>query len=98
MIYCREVTKTFDDLVAVDHVSFEISSGICALLGPNGAGKSTLLKVLTGLLPPNTGKVQIAGLDVEKQPLQVRRIIGVVPDVDDQNIIPSPSPKSRTGW
>jgi len=80
MIYCREVTKSFDDLVAVDQVSFEISSGICALLGPNGAGKSTLLKILTGLLPPNSGEVRIAGLDVEKQSLQVRRTIGVVPE------------------
>jgi len=47
MIDYREVTKNFGDLVAVDQVSFEIPSGICALLGPNGAGKSTLLKVMT---------------------------------------------------
>lgn len=80
MIHCHEVTKSFEDLVAVDHVSFEVSSGICALLGPNGAGKSTLLKVLTGLLPPDSGEVRVAGLDVAKQSLQVRRIIGVVPE------------------
>ena len=80
MIYCRDVTKTFDDLVAVDQVSFEIRSGTCALLGPNGAGKSTLLKVLTGLLPPDSGEIRIAGLDVKTQSLQARRTIGVVPE------------------
>ena len=80
MVYCREVTKSFGDLVAVNQVSFDISSGICALLGPNGAGKSTLLKVLTGLLAPDAGDVRIAGLDVARQHLQVRRIIGVVPE------------------
>jgi ABC-2 type transport system ATP-binding protein len=80
MIHCRDVTKTFEDLVAVEHVSFEIRSGIGALLGPNGAGKSTLLKILTGLLPPDSGEVRIAGLDVKSQSLQVRRTIGVVPE------------------
>jgi ABC-2 type transport system ATP-binding protein len=80
VINCNNVTKTFDDLVAVDQVSFEIRSGICALLGPNGAGKSTLLKVLTGLLPPDSGEVRIAGLDVKTQSLQLRRRIGVVPE------------------
>jgi ABC-2 type transport system ATP-binding protein len=80
MIRCHQITKTFEDLVAVDHVSFEIRSGICALLGPNGAGKSTLLKVLTGLLPPDSGEVRIADLDVKTQSLQVRQAIGVVPE------------------
>jgi ABC-2 type transport system ATP-binding protein len=80
MIHCRDVTKRFGDFVAVDHVSLDISSGISALIGPNGAGKSTLLKVLTGLLSPESGEVRIAGLDVARQPLQVRRIIGVVPE------------------
>ncbi len=80
MIHCANVTKAFDELVAVDDVSFEISSGICALLGPNGAGKSTLLKVLTGLLTPDSGDVRISGLNVGTQSLEVRRKIGVVPE------------------
>jgi ABC-2 type transport system ATP-binding protein len=80
VIHCSDITKTFDDLVAVDHVSFQIQSGICALLGPNGAGKSTLVKVLTGLLPPDSGEVRIAGLNVKTQSLQLRRRIGVVPE------------------
>lgn len=80
MIHCRGVTKQFRDVVAVDNVSLEIFSGICALIGPNGAGKSTLLKMLTGLLAPDTGEVQVANLDVFKRPLEVKRIIGVMPE------------------
>ena len=66
--------------MAVDNVSLEIDSGVCALLGPNGAGKSTLLKMLTGLLPFDSGEARICGLDVATQSLEVRRIIGVMPE------------------
>jgi len=64
----------------VDNVSLDIDSGVCALLGPNGAGKSTLLKMLTGLLPLDSGEVRICGLDVARQPIELRRIIGVMPE------------------
>lgn len=79
-ITCRHLTKRFGQFTAVDDVSFEVSGGICALLGPNGAGKSTLLKVLTGLLPPGEGEVRIAGLDIAKDPIELKRVIGVVPE------------------
>jgi ABC-2 type transport system ATP-binding protein len=71
----------FGDLLAVDQAAFEIPSGrICALLGPNGAGKSTLMKMLTGLLTPASGEAIVAGLDVHKNPLQVRRVVGILPE------------------
>ena len=72
--------KRFGEFAAVDGVSIEVESGVCALLGPNGAGKSTLLKMLTGLLPFDSGAASICGLDVAAQGLDVRRIIGVMPE------------------
>jgi ABC-2 type transport system ATP-binding protein len=80
MIACHSLTKTFGTFSAVDHVSFTVEGGICALLGPNGAGKSTLVGMLTGLLAPTSGDAFIAGLDVRTQPLQVKKIAGIVPE------------------
>jgi len=80
MLRCRDVSKRFGEFVAVDGISFELAGGICALLGPNGAGKSTLLKILTGLLAPDRGEVSVAGCDVAKEPLRVKRMIGVLPE------------------
>jgi ABC-2 type transport system ATP-binding protein len=80
MIYCRHVTKRFADAPAVDDIALDISAGICALLGPNGAGKSTLLKILAGLLKPDHGEVRVAGRDIAREPLAVKREIGVLPE------------------
>src|SRR5712672_1053377 len=80
MIRCANITKRFSRLTAVNNVSLEIPKGICALLGPNGAGKSTLLKILTTLLSPDAGQVSIDNIDIQKDPLAVRRIIGVMPE------------------
>lgn len=80
MIECMQVVKRFRDFAAVDGVSLDVRSGICALLGPNGAGKSTLLKILTGLMPPDSGTARICGLDVAERPIEVRRIVGVLPE------------------
>lgn len=80
MIYCRGVVKRYQNVLAVDQISFEVHSGICALLGPNGAGKSTLLKLLTGLLAPDAGELRIAGLNIAERPIDVKRLIGVVPE------------------
>src|SRR5258708_16504462 len=81
MISCHNLTRRFGGLTAVDRVSFEISSGaICALLGPNGAGKSTLMKMLTGLLEPTSGEASVAGFDVRKEPLAVKRASGIFPE------------------
>ena len=80
MIECREVSKHFGDLAAVDRVSLKTTGGIFALLGPNGAGKSTLLKMLTGLLRPDSGEVAIDGLNVFGKLSESRQIMGVVPE------------------
>jgi ABC-2 type transport system ATP-binding protein len=81
MISCRELTRRFGDFTAVDSLTFEVRPGhICAFLGPNGAGKSTTVKMLTGLLAPTAGGVQVCGLDVAAHPLEVKRRIGVLPE------------------
>jgi len=70
----------FDEVRAVDGISFEVRPGeIYGLLGPNGAGKTTTIRVLTTLLPPNSGSAQLFGLDVRRQAMAVRQIMGYVP-------------------
>lgn len=76
----RGLTKAFDSLVAVDGIDLDIAAGeILALLGPNGAGKTTTIRVLTTLLPADAGTAEVFGLDVERHPIAVRRLIGYVP-------------------
>jgi len=77
MIEVEHVTKRFGATRAVDDVSFRIGAGeVVGFLGPNGAGKSTLLKMLATWLPPTSGRIRIAGHDVEGEPLAVRRRLG----------------------
>lgn len=80
MIQCTNVTKRFEQVVAVSDISFQVPSGVCALIGPNGAGKSTVLKLLTGLLPPDAGEIRIGGLNPAEHPLEIKRLMGVVPE------------------
>jgi ABC-2 type transport system ATP-binding protein len=76
-ILARGLTRRFGDFTAVDQVTFGVSPGeIFGFLGPNGAGKTTTIRMLTGLLPPTDGRAEVAGLDVAKQPQQVKRRIG----------------------
>jgi ABC-2 type transport system ATP-binding protein len=79
----QSVSKTFTNargtFTALDQVSFDIQSGeFFGLLGPNGAGKTTLISILAGLLKPSSGTIQVNGLDVQAQALQVRKLLGVV--------------------
>jgi ABC-2 type transport system ATP-binding protein len=79
MISVRNLTKRFGDLAAVQDISFNVKKGeIFAFLGPNGAGKSTTVKMLTTLLAPSSGSVEIDGLDPAKHPNHVRERIGIV--------------------
>jgi ABC-2 type transport system ATP-binding protein len=77
----KEVTKRYNEIVAVNNLTLTIGTGeIFGLLGPNGSGKSTTLKTLLGLVPPDKGSVTVLGLDVLKQPVEVKRLVGYVPE------------------
>ena len=77
----RNLTRRFGSFTAVDDVSFSVAPGqFFGFLGPNGAGKSTTIKMLTGLLAPTSGQVELLGLDFAAHPLEIKRQIGVVPE------------------
>ncbi len=81
MIEAENLTKYYGSFQALKGVSFQIKKGeIVGFLGPNGAGKTTTMRILTGFLPPDTGKVRIAGFDLSKEPIQVRKRIGYLPE------------------
>jgi len=81
MIDVRNLTKWYGNVLAVDDISFHVSKGqIVGFLGPNGAGKSTTLKIITCYLPATSGKVTVAGHDVLSESLQVRSLIGYMPE------------------
>ena len=76
----QNLVKKFGDVVAVNGVSFAIEEGeIFSLLGPNGAGKTTTISVLSCLLQPTSGDAVIGGHSVTRESMDVRKIIGVVP-------------------
>ena len=76
-IVARDLVRRFGDFTAVDHVSFTVPPGeIFGFLGPNGAGKTTTIRMLTGLLTPTEGTAEVAGLNVAREPRQVKRRIG----------------------
>jgi ABC-2 type transport system ATP-binding protein len=75
------ITRRFGDFVAVDRVTLKIPKGrLYGFLGLNGAGKTTTIRVLTTLLPPTSGSAKLWGHDVVKEPLAVRRLVGLVSD------------------
>ncbi len=80
-IFAHELTRRFDSFTAVDHINLAVEPGqFFGFLGPNGAGKSTTIKMLTGLLAPSFGSIQILGQDLFSNPVEVKRHIGVVPE------------------
>jgi len=80
-IRAQGLTKRFGKLLAVDHIDFSVTRGeIFGLLGPNGAGKTTTLRMLCTLLKPTDGTAVVNGFDVRRQPLDVRKSIGVLPE------------------
>src|SRR5215467_734117 len=80
-IATERLTRRFGALAAVDDVNLRVAPGqFFGFLGPNGAGKSTTIKMLTGLLAPTAGRIEILGLDLAANSLEVKRQIGVVPE------------------
>ena len=81
MIEVSHLVKSYRDLKAVSDVTFKVEKGeILGFLGPNGAGKTTTMRMITGVLPPTSGSVRVAGFDVFEHPMEVKRRIGYLPE------------------
>ena len=80
-IKVEHITKVYGKQKALDDVSFEIGKGeVLGFLGPNGAGKSTMMKIISCFVPPTSGKVEVCGYDTETHSLDVRRMVGYLPE------------------
>src|SRR5262244_4367457 len=80
-ILTEKLTRRFGSLTAVDGIDLQVAAGqFVGFLGPYGAGKSTTIKMLTGLLAPTSGSMQLLGLDFAAQAVEIKRQIGVVPE------------------
>ena len=81
MISVTGLTKDYGTRRAIDNLSFDARRGeILGFLGPNGAGKTTTMRILTGYMPPTSGKAEIGGFDVVDQSLEVRKLVGYLPE------------------
>ncbi len=75
------LNKTYEEVIAVKGLDLRVEKGcFYGFLGPNGAGKSTTIKMLTGIVPPTSGEARLLGIPLTRQPLQIKRRIGVVPE------------------
>jgi ABC-2 type transport system ATP-binding protein len=82
VVQTKDLSKHYGAILALDRATFSIAPGCTGLLGPNGAGKSTLMKLLLGLLKPDQGEAMIAGCNVRSQPLELRKLVGYMPEHD----------------
>jgi ABC-2 type transport system ATP-binding protein len=83
-IAARDLTKYYNDFLAVDHINLNIERGeIFGFLGPNGAGKSTTIRMLTGISTPSEGTASILGFDIMKQAIEAKSLMGIVPDISN---------------
>jgi len=81
MIEVENLTKSYGEVAAVKGISFSARPGqVTGFLGPNGAGKTTTMRMLTGFMPPTSGKASVAGFDVFEQSLEVRKRVGYLPE------------------
>ncbi len=78
MIEVHDLVKKYGQVAAVKGISFTAKPGqVTGFLGPNGAGKTTTMRMLTGFLPPTSGKAIVAGFDVFEQSMEVRKRVGL---------------------
>ena len=92
MIECRDLTKKYNDLFAVDRLTLKLEQGdVYGFIGPNGSGKTTTMRMLATLLPPSWGEATVCGHSIYKEPKQIRRAIGYMPDMfgvyDDMKVL-----------
>lgn len=81
MIKVEQLTKLFGQKRAVDGVSFSVERGeVLGFLGPNGAGKSTTMRMITGFLPPTSGRVTVGGFDMQENPIAAKQLLGYLPE------------------
>jgi ABC-2 type transport system ATP-binding protein len=84
IIEINDLTKFYGNLLAADHISFSVKEReIFGFLGPNGAGKTTTIRMMVGLTRPSSGTAWVNGHDVTKQPVEVKRTIGLVPETSN---------------
>ena len=84
-ISIQDVSKIYGAQKAVNHINIEIPKGqVVGFLGPNGAGKSTTMKMITGFLAPTSGKIEVCGMHVAEQPMEIRKKIGYLPESNPQ--------------
>ena len=82
MIKLDQLNKRYGELQAVDNLSLEVPSGeLFCFLGRNGAGKTTTIKMMTGLVRPDSGSINLGGVDALKDPVEAKRIMGYIPDM-----------------
>lgn len=80
-IAVHDVEKRFGEQRALKGVTLQLEKGeVVGLLGPNGAGKSTLMRLVTGYLPPTSGRIEVCGFDVMEEPLETKRRVGYLPE------------------
>jgi len=81
MIRVNNFTKTYNGFAAVRNLTFRVEPGeILGLVGPNGAGKTTLMRVLSGIIPPSSGTLSVAGHDIVCDPIKAKQALGYIPD------------------
>lgn len=81
MIKVTNLTKKYGELTAIDGISFNVERGeICGFLGPNGAGKTTTMRILTGFMPPTDGRVELGGLNIADNVIEVKKKVGYLPE------------------
>ena len=92
MIKVENLSKAFGPTRAVDDVTFEVARGeVLGFIGPNGSGKSTTMRMITGFIPPSSGKVSVCGFDMLKDPIPAKRRVGYLPEsaasYDDMSVV-----------